>query len=536
MLDVRSVSMDFAGKSLFNMVDLILLPTERYGVVGANGAGKSTFLKILAQEEWPTTGSVEKAKTTSVGILKQDHFRYENDRLIDVVIKGNQRLWSALSEKEMLLSKTLFTEADGYRLSALEEIMMHEGGYEAEATAKHILLGLGIVDKYHTGPLSALSGGYKLRVLLAQILFQKPDVMLLDEPTNHLDIVSIAWLEAFLKSTFKGLLIFISHDKGFLNTVSTHILDVDYDTVTDYVGHYDKFSLAKEERLALKQNALKNQEKKIDALQGFIDRFGAKASKATQAASRQKMIDRIEKVEIKSSNVFKPFFHFTVKKSPGKNVLKVSQLHKAFDERIILKNTSFDVHRGEKCAIVGPNGIGKSTLLKILLQQYQADQGTFEWGETVQIGYFAQDYRTLLPADMTIWEWMEDNMFSSAQEMRKILGQILFRGEDVNKKIALLSGGESARLMLAKLILEKHNMLILDEPTNHLDLASIDALAEGINDFPGAVLFVSHNRYFIDRIATRVLVLSEKHGAQHYLGNYKNYLDQFGQDYLEKRK
>lgn len=532
MLDVRNISMQFGQKSLFQNVDLILLPTQRYGVVGANGTGKSTFLKILAGEEQSTNGSVEKAKSLKLGILKQDHFRFEEDRLVDVVIRGNTVLWDALTEKDTLYTKEEFTEEDGYRLSELEEIVMNQGGYEAEAVAKNLLIGLGIAEKFHHGPLSALSGGYKLRVLLAQVLYQQPDIMLLDEPTNHLDILSIAWLEGFLKTNFKGLLIFISHDRSFLNNVSTNILDIDYDTVADYPGDYDKFCFTKEERLRLKQSELKNQEKRIDALQGFVDRFGAKASKASQAASRQKMIDRIELVEIKDSNIFKPYFNFQQKRPSGKTVVNVEGLHKRFDERILLKNVTFNIQRNDKCAIIGPNGIGKSTLLKILLNEIKADLGDFEWSDTVSVGYFAQDYRTQLDPEQTVWQWMEDRIAAPAQEIRKILGQALFKGDDVGKNIAMLSGGESARLIMAKLILEKHNVLIFDEPTNHLDLESIDALIEAIQLFPGAVLFVSHNRYFIDCIASRVLVLTEQHGVQNYLGNYNDYLEQFGEDYL----
>ncbi len=519
MLDIRDISMEFGKKSLFQDVNLILLPPARYGVVGANGTGKSTFLKILAGEEAASRGSVEKAKSLSVGILKQDHFRYENDRIIDVVIRGNPRLWDALTEKDRLFQKEDFTEADGYRLSELEEIIMHEGGYEAEADVKNLLLGLGIAEKYHQGPLAALSGGYKLRVLLAQVLYQKPDIMLLDEPTNHLDILSIAWLQNFLITSFKGLLVFISHDRDFLNGLSTNILDIDYDTVFDYVGNYEQFITAKEESLRLRQSELKNQEKKVEALQRFVDRFGAKASKAAQAASRQKMIDRIEKVEIKDSNIMKPFFHFVPQRASGKSVLTVEHLSKQFDTRVLLKNVSFDIHRGNKCAIIGPNGIGKSTLLKILLNEVTSDEGRFEWSETVQVGYFAQDYRTQLPPQHTILQWLEDHIVAPSQDIRKVLGQVLFRGDDVDKKIAMLSGGESARLVLAKLILEKNNVLILDEPTNHLDLESIDALIEALQKFPGAVLFVSHNRYFIDHISTRFLALTEHHGVPNYLGN-----------------
>jgi ATPase subunit of ABC transporter with duplicated ATPase domains len=531
MLDVRSISMEFGKKSLFQNVELILLPSQRYGVVGANGTGKSTFLKILAGEEIPTHGSVEKAKNLNIGILKQDHFRYEEDQLIDVVIQGNAKLWAALIEKNKLYTQENFSEEDGYRLSELEEIIMHQGGYEAEHTAKNLLLGLGISEKFHHGPLSALSGGYKLRVLLAQVLFQQPDIMLLDEPTNHLDILSIAWLQQFLK-TFPGLLIFISHDRGFLNDVSTNILDIDYDTVLNYPGSYDQFVAAKEERLILKQSELKNQEKKIEAMQTFVDRFGAKASKASQAASRQKMIDRIQLVEIKESNIFKPYFNFQQRKPSGKTIINVDNVHKAFHEKVLLKQVNFTIYRGDKCAIVGPNGIGKSTLLKILLKELSLDAGNFAWSETVTVGYFSQDYRTLLDPEQTVLEWVENNVVASSQEIRNVLGQVLFRGSDVDKKIAMLSGGESARLVMAKIILEKHNVLILDEPTNHLDLESIDALVEALRAFPGTVLFVSHSRHFIDNISTRVLVLTEQYGAQNYLGNYQEYLEQLGKDYL----
>lgn len=534
MLDIQDLSMDYGKKSLFQDVNLILLASQRYGVVGANGTGKSTFLKILAGDESATSGVVMKSRDISVGILKQDHFRYEENRLIDVVIRGNAQLWEALIEKEALLGKPEFTEADGYRLSELEEIIMHQGGYEAEAFAKNLLLGLGIAEKFHKGPLSALSGGYKLRVLLAQVLFQKPDIMLLDEPTNHLDLSSIAWLEEFLINSFKGSLIFISHDRGFLNKLATNILDLDYDTITDYVGNYDCFRTTKEERLLQKQSELKNQEKKIEALQEFVDRFGAKASKATQAASKQKMIDRIKLVEIKDSNIAKPSFHFTPQKLSGKFVIKVEELSKKFDERVLLNKVSFNLHRQDKCAIIGPNGIGKSTLLKILLKELQADQGRFEWSDTVQIGYFAQDYRSQLPQEQTIWQWLEAEVTAPTQELRKVLGKTLFRGSDIEKKIAVLSGGESARLILAKLILEKNNVLVMDEPTNHLDLESIDALIEALKIFPGAVLFVSHNRYFIDNISTRVLALTEHRGVQDYLGNYQDYLGQYGKDYLSK--
>lgn len=538
MLDIRDLSLEFGQKSLFHGVNLLLQPNQRYSVVGANGTGKSSFLKILAGDETSSAGTVEKAKSVTIAILKQDHFRYEHDRVIDVVLKGNTELWSALAEKEQLLQQTDLNETECYRLAALEEIIAHQGGYDAEAIAQNILTGLGIAAKYHYGPLSALSGGYKLRVLLAQVLFKKPDIMLLDEPTNHLDILSIDWLEYFLKEQFKGLLIIVSHDRDFLNNLSTHILDIDYDTITQYFGNYDYFEKAKEQTLIQKQQELQNKEKKIEDMQRFVDRFGAKASKARQAASRAKMIERVEAdlPKIKDSSVIKPYFHFVPKRPSGKSVLKVAHIAKQFDDRILLNDISFVLRRGEKCAIIGPNGIGKSTLLKILLNQISADHGQYEWSDTVQVGYFAQDYQLQLPPNLTVWEWIENKVPATSQEIRNTLGQVLFRGKDVEKKLSMLSGGESARLVLASLILQQNNVLVLDEPTNHLDLESIDALVEALHKFHGAILFVSHNRYFIDRIATRIIALTEQDGARNYLGNYHDYLSQYGQDHLARTK
>lgn len=534
MLDIRNLGVGLGHKLLFSNVNCILFPNQRYGVVGPNGAGKSTFLKALAGEEKPNEGEIQKSKNITLGILKQDHFNYENERVIDVVIRGNTTLWNALVEKDQLLQKSHSTEKEGYRLGQLEEIIFHEGGYDAQAVAQKLLSGLGVVEKYHNGPLSVLSGGYKLRVLLAQVLFQNPDIMLLDEPTNHLDINSIAWLEDFLKYEFHGLLVFVSHDREFLNNLATDILDIDYETITEYPGNYERFLVAKEQTLLQKETELQSQEKQIAHLQQFVDRFGAKASKARQAASRVKMIEKIELVEIKESSVRKPFFNFEPKRPSGKSALKVAKINKKYDDRVLLKDISFDIRRGEKCAIIGANGIGKSTLLKVLLGEVEADEGSFEWSETISISYFAQDYRTQLPAEMTIWEWIEHKVTASSQEIRNVLGQVLFTGNDVHKKIGVLSGGESARLALASLILEKHNVLVLDEPTNHLDLESIDALVEALHKFHGAVIFVSHNRYFIDKIATRVIALTEREGARNYLGNYHDYLAKYGKDYLAR--
>lgn len=535
MLDIRNLSMDFGQKSLFQHVTLNLQSQQRYGITGANGAGKSTFLKVLAGEETPNHGKIEKAKNLTVGILKQDHFRYETEQVINIVIQGNAILKKTLMEKTALLNKAQLDETDAYRLATLEEMIMLQGGYEAESIAKTLLTGLGIEEKYHYGPLSVLSGGYKLRVLLAQLLFQKPDVMLLDEPTNHLDIVSIAWLEDFLTNSFHGLLIFVSHDRELLNNLATVILDIDYGTITAYPGNYEQFIKSKEQIYLQKQHELQYKEKQIETMQRYADKFRATSSKARQAMSRLKMIERIELPEVPDSSMIKPHFHFTPSRPSGKAVLKVEHINKQFEQKTLLHNVTFNLRRGEKCALIGPNGIGKSTLLKILLNQLPADQGSYEWSDTVSIGYFAQDYRTQFRDNLTVWQWMEHQSTATSQEMRNVLGQVLFRKQDIDKKLSMLSGGESARLVLASLILQKNNLLILDEPTNHLDLESIDALVEGLKHFHGAVLFVSHNRYFIDHIATRIIALTEHQGIRNYLGNYHNYLAQYGQDYLARK-
>lgn len=536
MLDIRNLCVDFGQRSLFHDVNLILQPGRRYGVTGANGTGKSTFLKCLAGEETPNHGQIEKAKNLTIGILKQDHFRYENQRIVDVVIQGNPCLWQALTEKDRLLVQPHLSEAECYRLAALEETILHNNGYAAPSITATLLIGLGIEAKYHDGPLSALSGGYKLRVLLAQVLFQKPDIMLLDEPTNHLDIVSIAWLEDFLIQQFEGLLIFVSHDRQLLNNLPTHILDIDYGTITPYTGNYVKSVQAKAEIQQQKQSDLQHKQKQIETMQNYVDRFGAKASQASRAKSKLKMIERIELPEIKDSSLSHPFFHFIQGKPCGKSVLTVDKISKQFDQRCLLKDVTFNLNRGEKCAIIGANGIGKSTLLKILLSKINADHGEFAWHENVSIGYFAQDYRSEMQENLTVWQWIEEKTNAPSQEMRNTLGQVLFRKQTVDKKLSMLSGGESARLVLASLILVKPNVLILDEPTNHLDLETIDALIEGLKQFHGTVLFVSHNRYFIDCLATRIIAITEQHEVRNYLGNYHDYLARYGKDYLESTR
>jgi len=518
---------------LFEDVNLQFIAGQRAAVVGANGAGKSTLLNLISKQTEPSHGSVDIPKGVSIGFLSQDHFDYENKLVLDVVIEGKPSLPSALREKSTLLNGKTLTEQDGYRLAELEEIILHENGYTAEADAIQILEGLGIPEEQHILMLKELSGGWKLRVLLAQALFKNPDILLLDEPTNHLDIASIAWLASFLKNEFFGLLLFVSHDRSFIDEVATDVLDIDYKTIMSYSGNYETFLETKEQALVQAGHELKHQQARIKELQTYVNRFGAKASKAKQAKSRLKMIERIELVDIKQSSRRQPYFKFQQKSHSGKEVINVKHVSKSFDDKPVLTDVSFTLRRGERCAIVGPNGIGKSTLLKILLGKLSADNGSYRWSDMANFGYFAQDYREFLDPKCSLLNWLTQEVSATTeQDARQALGKMLFSGDNVNKKISVLSGGESARLVFAQLMLQENNVLVLDEPTNHLDLESIDSLAEGLVNFSGTVLFVSHNRYFVELVATCLLVITP-HGIDYYQGTYLDYLDRVGVNYLE---
>jgi len=532
MLNLNNIALAHGPKVLFESVNFQLHPGQRAALVGANGAGKSSLLTILANQTEPSEGVVEVPKGTSIGFLEQDHFHFENHLVLNVVIEGKPALASAIKEKEKIYSSDNITEDDGMRLAELEEVIMNENGYTAEIDAERILKGLGIPEEQHIMALKELSGGWKLRVLLAQALFKNPDILLLDEPTNHLDISSIAWLAHYLKETFTGLLIFVSHDRSFIDEVATDVLDVDYKTIIPYPGNYESFLEAKAEALAQSGHELKHQQQQIKSLRSYVDRFGAKASKAKQAKSRLKMIERIDLVEVKKTSRRQPFFGFRQKSHSGKHVLKAEHVSKSFEDRKVLDNISFEVMRGDRCAILGPNGIGKSTLLKILLGQMPADQGEYHWSPMAKIGYFSQDYRDALDANDNMLHWLTNEVTETTeQDARQALGKMLFPGDDVKKKISVLSGGESARLVFAQLLLQQDNVLILDEPTNHLDLESIDGLAEGLFNFDGTVMFVSHNRYFVELVATCLLIITPQ-GVDYYPGTYADYLERVGVDYL----
>lgn len=524
MISFNQLSMAYGSKLLFFEVDLLLSEKTCYALVGANGAGKSTLLKLMTGEEETSSGSVSVPKDATVGWLKQDQYRYEDTKIVNVVIQGKPKLWQALQEKEHLLMSGEWNDKIGYRLGELEETIAHFDGYTAETFAEKLLTGLGIDAAYHHQPLKALSGGYKLRVLLAQSLFQQPDILLLDEPTNHLDIISIDWLEKYLKTEFAGMILFISHDIEFINRLADYILDVDYGEIRQYSGNYDKFlaekKLIEEQKLQLKTSV----EKKVAEMQSFVDRFRAKASKARQAQSRMKMIEKMEIPDIKQSSRISPFFNFKPKQNSGKQILTVSHLTKSYKDKNIFTDLNFKIHRGEKVAIIGANGIGKSTLVKSFLNKINVDSGTCEWGYGTEISYFSQDHHDLLNKSMDVFAWMNEQMPACPEnQIRKALGQVLFTKDEVEKNILALSGGEAARLLLAKIMLESANVLVMDEPTNHMDIETTDALAESLHQYAGTLLLVSHNRYFINQIANRILYISHDKKLIDFQGTYTEF-------------
>ncbi|MDD9337504.1 MAG: ATP-binding cassette domain-containing protein [Rickettsiaceae bacterium] len=533
MIITTNLAMSYGAKILFTDVSLHIKKGNRYGLVGANGAGKSTFFKILLQEEEANIGEFTCVKNARIGCLKQDQFLYENTSIINTVIAGRSELWQALQEKEKLLAIDQCDEEIGYRLGELEQIIADNDGYISEIFAVELLLGLGIQEKYHYQPLSVLSGGYKLRVLLAQSLFNNPDILLLDEPTNHLDIVSIYWLENYLKQKFKGALVFISHDLVFLNNISTHILDIDYGTIKIYTGNYDIFVCDKQLVTEQKLKEFSHLEKKIAVMQSFVDRFRALSSRARQAASREKQIEKMELPDIQRSSRVSPYFNFKQKRPSGKLALKVQGISKSYEDKKILNNVNFTVSRGEKIVIIGPNGIGKSTLLKILINKISADLGSYEWGYETQISYFAQDHHELLNESMSVIDWLSNQIPTESDNvLRSVLGQLLFSKDEVSKNILNLSGGEGARLLLAKIILEESNILVLDEPTNHLDIESKDMLKKALINYQGTLILVTHDRDFASNIATRVIALSHR-TITDFKGKYQEYLHKYGNDYLD---
>lgn len=535
MLTISQLSMRFGAKILFKNVSLQFNAGNHYGLIGANGSGKSTLIKILTGEVTPESGQVALPQQLTLGSLSQDHFVYRKQLILDVVLQGRKKLWEALEKKKQLLEKERFDDQDCEVLTKWEKIIEEQGGYAAEGEAAKLLEGLGIRDEWHHQPLELLSGGYKLRVLLAQVLFGKPDILVLDEPTNHLDLYSIKWLEDYLKN-FPGTLVVTSHDREFLNAICTHIADVDYGTIKIYKGNYNQFQEQKILDKELKEHMLEKHDKRRSDLQGFIDRFGAKATKARQAQSKARIVEKIEEEMemlnlIPSSRLY-PNLNFEPLRASGVSVVKVKEISKAYGSKKVLHQVSFEIERGERVAIIGPNGIGKSTLLEILNQNQTADQGVFEWGFAARIGYFPQDHAREVNGSLSLLDWLGQCDRDIPQEkLRDVLGRVLFSGETVNQSITTLSGGETARLLLAKIMLQKPNVLIFDEPTNHLDMEAIEELAKALESFDGTLLLVSHNRYFVSRLANRIIEISYQ-GVKDFKGTYAEYLEKQEHDFL----
>jgi ATPase subunit of ABC transporter with duplicated ATPase domains len=540
-LSVTNVSMRFGGLILFEDVNTTFISGRRYAITGPNGAGKSTLMRILTGEIDPEKGSVTRPKR--MGILRQDQFAFDAYRVMDTVIMGNDALWKAMQEREILYAKDpdTLTEQDGMRLGELEGIVGDENGYTAEVDASILLDGLDIPESLHDRKMSELQGGQKVRVLLAQALFGNPDVLLLDEPTNNLDLDSVHWLQNHLRA-YDGCLIVISHDRHFLNEICTHIADIDYQSVITYTGGYDDMVLAKTQVRARIEAGNAQREKKIEQLQDFIARFSA-GTRSSQVQSRKKEVERLQTAELARSNIQRPYIRFDVARPSGRHPLEIEKLTKSYDgvtgQFRIFSNFIASVTRGEKIALIGRNGAGKTTLLKSLIrnatgfidaadQKFSIDSGTVTWGHEVTVGYFAQDHRESIPDGATVIEWLHSfDPSASQQELRGLLGQMLFSGDDALKRTEVLSGGEAARIIFCRLMLQKPNFLVLDEPTNHLDLESINALNVALQRYPGTLLLVTHDHDVIDEVATRIWNV-EGGQIEDFKGPYQQFLSKAG--------
>ncbi|KAJ48811.1 ATPase subunit of ABC transporter with duplicated ATPase domains [Clostridium tetanomorphum] len=509
MISTNNVSLRYGARALFEDVNVKFTPGNCYGLIGANGAGKSTFLKILSGEIEPNTGEVSITPGERMAVLKQDHFQFDEFKVLDAVIMGHERLYQIMKEKDAIYAKEDFTEEDGIKASELEGEFAELNGWEAEAEAATILTGLGIEVDLHEKTMKDLDGGQKVRVLLAQALFGKPHILLLDEPTNHLDIKSIAWLEEFLIN-FENTVIVISHDRHFLNKVCTHIADLDFGKIQLYVGNYDFWYESSQLALQMAKDQNKKKEEKIKQLQEFVARFSANASKSKQATSRKKMLDKISLDDIRPSSRRYPFVGFKPDREAGNDLLMVEGLTKTIDGEKVLNNVSFIVNKGDKIAFVGDNGIAKTTLFQILMGEMEPDSGEFKWGITTSQSYFPKDNSKYFDGvDLNLVDWLRQFSEEKSETfIRGFLGRMLFSGEEALKDASVLSGGEKVRCMLSRMMLSGANVIILDEPTNHLDLESITAVNNGLINFPGTVLFASHDHQFVQTVANRIIEIT----------------------------
>jgi ATPase subunit of ABC transporter with duplicated ATPase domains len=529
--------MRYGAKILFDEVSVAFTPGKRYGLTGPNGAGKSTFMKLLSGELEPQKGTVVRPR--KLGVLSQDQFAFDAFTASDTVIMGNKRLWEAMQERDAIYEKPDMTDEDGMKLGELEGIVGEEDGYTAEADAAILLDGLDIPEELHSRKMSELQGGQKVRVLLAQALFGHPQALLLDEPTNNLDLDSIHWLQGFLNE-YDGVVIAISHDRHFLNSICTHIADIDYETIIIYTGSYDEMVLAKTQVRSQIESQNAQREKKISQLNEFIARFAA-GTRSSQVQSRRKEVERLQVTELAKSNIQRPYIKFEQKRPSGKHILEVENLNKAYGEKQVIRDFTASITRGERIALMGRNGAGKTTLVNALLANSPTtpeaelrktsgydgafvDSGKVVWGHEASIGYFAQDHRGLIEGGMTALDWLHQwNPAAVSEEIRGLLGQMLFAREEATKSTNVLSGGEAARLLFCKLMLQKPNVLVLDEPTNHLDLEAINALNISLQRYQGTVFLVTHDHDLIDEVATRIWHFESDHKITDFKGTYEEY-------------
>jgi ATPase subunit of ABC transporter with duplicated ATPase domains len=531
VLATANVGIQFGAKPLFENVTVKFDGGNRYGLIGANGCGKSTFMKILSRDLEPSAGEVMLLTGLRVGKLKQDQFAYEDVRVLDVVLQGHEEMWKAMQERDAIYANPNATDNDYMRAAELETKFAEYGGYTAEARAASILTDAGVDPTLHNGPMREVAPGWKLRVLLAQALFSRPDVLLLDEPTNNLDINSIRWLEGILND-YDATMVIISHDRHFLNQVCTHMADLDYGQIKIWPGNYDDFMLASTQAREMTLAANAKAKERIAELQEFVARFSANASKARQATSRKRQIEKIKIEEMKPSSRQNPFIRFAQNKKLYRSAVKVEKLHFTYpsSDITILKNVNLTVEAGERVAIIGANGVGKTTLIRCLAGDLKPTQGTVTWVESAQLGYMPQDTGTLFEQKMDLFTWMSEWRAPNEgdEAVRATLGRLLFSGEEIRKPVTVLSGGEKGRMIYGKLMLTKPNVLLMDEPTNHMDMETIESLQIGLEKYPGTLIFVSHDRQLVDSLATRIVEVKKGGAIVDFKGSYEEYLKSQG--------
>jgi ATPase subunit of ABC transporter with duplicated ATPase domains len=540
VLVASNITMQFGAKPLFENVSVKFGEGFRYGLIGANGSGKSTFMKIIAGELEPSAGNISKDAHERMAFLRQDQFAYEDQRVIDVVMMGHQEMWACMQEKDAIYMNPEATEEDYLHAAELEHHFAEFGGYTAEARAGELLLGVGIPSEQHYGPMSEVAPGWKLRVLLTQALFADPDILLLDEPTNNLDIATIRWLENVLNDR-NSTMIIISHDRHFLNQVCTHMADLDYGKITVYPGNYDDFMEASSMARQQQKNANDRAKERIAELQDFVRRFSANKSKAKQATSRVKLIEKLKPEDVKPSSRQYPWirFEYDEKEKLHRQAVEIENLSFAYpgSDKKLFNNLDLTLNAGDRLAVIGENGVGKSTLLKLMMGELTPQFGSIKWTEKARLGYYAQDHAEDFKSDTNLTDWVSEYARANAAEgedletlIRGTLGRLLFSGDEVKKAVRVISGGEQGRMIFGKLMLMKPNVLVMDEPTNHLDMESIESLNSALEKFKGTLVFVSHDREFVSSLATRILEIRMDGSIVNYLGNYEEYLSSQGID------